>query len=365
MIDDVNIKGFRGLQDFSMKNLGRINLLVGTNNSGKSSILEALELMSSRGSLRSIWSATSRRGERLWFEDDSRRYSEGDVSHLFYGHGFEVGSKIEICAGSNATCKRFSMEVVCLPEDFPFAVLPPSEMSDSLGLKLEWTNGLPSQPLLAPLTPRGGLSSRYISRSSMEKIDSPPIQFISTAALSQEEVLSLFDEVVLTPEEDLLVDALRTIEPNIERIAPIGSDRSRFTSGVRQGNIVVKLLDHRDRIPIGSMGDGIWRMLGIALSLVNAKNGILLIDEIDTGLHYSVLSKMWHLVKTTSERLNIQVFATTHSRDCYESLASISRDEISEGSCVTIQRIERNAKQAISFSEQEIVAASERGIEVR
>jgi hypothetical protein len=367
MINDVNIKGFRGLRDFSMENLGRINLLVGTNNSGKSSILEAIELMSSRGSLRSIWSATSRRGERLWFEDDSRRYSEGDVSHLFYGHGFAVGSKIEICAGSDATNKRFSMEVVWLPEDNgePIADLPPSEMNDPLGLKLEWENGLPTQPLLVPLSPRGGLSSRYISRSSVDRSDSPPIQFISTAALSPEEVLSLFDQVVLTPEEDLLVDALRTIEPNIERIASLGSDRSRFASGVRQGNIVVKLLNHRDRIPIGSMGDGIWRMLGIALSLVNAKNGILLIDEIDTGLHYSVLSKMWHLVKTTSERLNIQVFATTHSRDCYESLASISRDEISEGSCVTIQRVERNTRIAISFSEQEIVAASERGIEVR
>jgi AAA15 family ATPase/GTPase len=258
------------------------------------------------------------------------------------------------------------MEVVWLPEDNgePIADLL-SEMNDPLGLKLEWENGLPTQPLLVPLSPRGGLSSRYISRSSVDRSDSPPIQFISTAALSPEEVLSLFDQVVLTPEEDLLVDALRTIEPNIERIASLGSDRSRFASGVRQGNIVVKLLNHRDRIPIGSMGDGIWRMLGIALSLVNAKNGILLIDEIDTGLHYSVLSKMWHLVKTTSERLNIQVFATTHSRDCYESLASISRDEISEGSCVTIQRIERNAKQSISFSEQEIVAASERGIEVR
>jgi hypothetical protein len=366
MIDDVNIKGFRGLRDFSMENLGRINLLVGTNNSGKSSILEAIELMSSRGSLRSIWSATSRRGERLWFEDDSRRYSEGDVSHLFYGHGFAVGSKIEICAGSDATNKRFSMEVVWLPEDDgePIADLL-SELNDPLGLKLEWENGLPTQPLLVPLSPRGGLSSRYISRSSVDRSDSPPIQFISTAALSPEEVLSLFDQVVLTPEEDLLVDALRTIEPDIERIASIGSDRARFANGVRQGNIVVKLLNHRDRIPIGSMGDGIWRMLGIASSLVNAKNGILLIDEIDTGLHYSVLSKMWHLVKTTSERLNIQVFATTHSRDCYESLASISRDEISEGSCVTIQRIERNAKQSISFSEQEIVAASERGIEVR
>jgi AAA15 family ATPase/GTPase len=367
MINEVHVKGFRGLQDFTMSNLGRINLLVGTNNSGKSSILEAIELISSKGSVRPIWSATSRRGERLWFDDDSRRYTEADVSHLFYSHRFAVGSKIEICTRSEASQNQFSMNVVTLPEGSidPGQDVPTSELSDQLGLELEWNNRLTRFPLLVPLTPRNGLSNRYINRSSTDRIYSPPVQFISTAALSPDEVLSLFDEVVLSPEEDLLVDALRTIEPDIERIASIGSDRSRFASIVRQGNIVVKLFNHRDRIPIGSMGDGIWRMLGIALSLVSAKDGILLIDEIDTGLHYSVLTKMWHLVKTTSERLNVQVFATTHSRDCYESLASISREGISDGSTVTIQRVEKNSKTAISFSEQEIVAASERGIEVR
>lgn len=367
MIDEVTIKGFRGLRDFSMSNLGRINLLVGTNNSGKSSILEAIELMSSTGSVRPIWSATSRRGELLWVDDeDKRRYGEADVSHLFYGHEFDVGSRFEISAWAGGENKQFSMEVLSIPEEDRDSFVGPqsSEIGDSLGLRLEWRNGLPTHPLLAPLTPRRGLSSRFV-RVSIERHDLPPIQFISTVALSPDEVLSLFDDVVLTPEEDLLVEALRTIEPDIERIASIGSDRTRSASVIRQGNIVVKLKNHRDRIPIGSMGDGIWRMLGIALSLVNAKNGILLIDEIDTGLHYSVLSKMWHLVQSTAERLNVQVFATTHSRDCYESLASISHDDISEGSCVTIQRIEKNAKHAISFTEQEIVAASERGIEVR
>ena len=366
MIDEINIKGFRGLRDFSMSNLGRINLLVGTNNSGKSSILEAIELMSSKGSVRPIWSATSRRGELLWSDDDTRRYSEADVSHLFYGHRFNVGSRFEISDFSGGDNNRFSVEVVSIPDDSRDLLVAPqsSEMGDSLGLKLEWTNGLPKHSLLAPLTPRGGLSSR-LGRIPIDRNDLPPIQFISTGSLLPEEVQSLFDDVVLTPEEDLLVEALRTIEPDIERIASIGSDRTRSASVIRQGNIVVKLKNHRDRIPIGSMGDGIWRMLGIALSLVNARNGILLIDEIDTGLHYSVLSKMWHLVQSTAERLNVQVFATTHSRDCFESLASISHDDISEDSCVTIQRIEKNAKQAISFTEQEIVAASERGIEVR
>jgi hypothetical protein len=364
MIKELNIRGFRGLRDFSMNDLGRINLLVGTNNSGKSSILEAIELMASTASVRPIWSATSRRGERIWIDDDTRRYIEADVSHLFYSHAFAVGSKLEINSGTDDQSQQFSMEVVQIQEDnnSPLLDVESSETSDSLGLELEWVN---KHLQVVPLTPRGGLASKFGYRTSLDRLNIPRIQFISTASLLPEEVQSLFDEVVLTPEEDLLVNALRTIEPDIERIASIGGDRTRSASGMRQGNIVVKLKNHIDRIPIGSMGDGIWRMLGIALSLVNARNGILLIDEIDTGLHYRVLSKMWQLVQSTAERLNIQVFATTHSRDCYESLASISHDDISEGSCVTIQRIEKNTRQSISFTEQEIVAASERGIEVR
>ena len=51
-----------------------------------------------------------------------------------------------------------------------------------------------------------------------------------------------------------------------------------------------------DRIPIGSMGDGIWRLLGLALALALTEGGILLVDEIDTGLHYSVMENMWKLV---------------------------------------------------------------------
>lgn len=366
MYDTLNIKGFRGFEDFSMESLGRINLLVGTNNSGKSSILEAIELMSLRGSLRSIWSATARRGERL-FEDESRRYSEADISHLFYGHTFKIGSRIEVTSTFDSKRTHVHVEVVELNSEnmelFPDQSAPLER--EPIGLKFEWGNSNPKVRMQLPLSTKGGLSNRHVRNSLLESIDMKSVQFISTAALTSEEVLSLFDGVVLTPEEDLLVEALRTIEPTIERIASIGSDRGKFSNNIRQGNIVVKLHDHKDRIPIGSMGDGIWRMLGIALSLVNAENGILLIDEIDTGLHYSVLSKMWKLVHATAERLNIQVFATTHSRDCYESLATICHDDVSVGSSVTIQRVERDRKYATAFTEQEIVAAADRGIEIR
>jgi AAA15 family ATPase/GTPase len=113
------------------------------------------------------------------------------------------------------------------------------------------------------------------------------------------------------------------------------------------------------------MGDGIWRLLGLALALARTENGILLIDEIDTGLHYSVMENMWKLVNETAKNHNIQVFATTHSRDCYESLAAVCRDSVSMRSEVTIQRLERGETKSVAYTEQEIVAAANRGMEVR
>lgn len=132
-----------------------------------------------------------------------------------------------------------------------------------------------------------------------------------------------------------------------------------------RGGFRVRLEDRGLPVPIGSLGDGIWRMLALAIALIQSENGVLLVDEIDTGLHYSVMVDMWKMVAETAQRRNVQVFATTHSRDCYESLAAIAHEGVAAGSEVTIQRIEREKGRAIAYTEQEIIAAAKYGGEVR
>jgi len=127
----------------------------------------------------------------------------------------------------------------------------------------------------------------------------------------------------------------------------------------------VKLRGVKNRIPLGSMGDGMWRMLGIALCLVRAKGGVLLIDEIDTGLHYAVMEKMWHLVYDTAKRLDVQVFAATHSSDCYQSLAAVVHEKELSAPEITIQRIERGNPRAVPFADNEIKVVAASRIEVR
>lgn len=108
-----------------------------------------------------------------------------------------------------------------------------------------------------------------------------------------------------------------------------------------------------------------WRMLGLVLATVGAEDGVLLVDETDTGLHFSTMSNMWKLLWETAKRLNVQVFATTHSSDCWISLARIAdRADVAEDG-ITIQRIEQGKDVGVVFSEREIAVAANRGIEVR
>ncbi len=150
-----------------------------------------------------------------------------------------------------------------------------------------------------PISRRGGIGLEAIRRSMRAMSgEQRPLYFITASSLSAEVVSSLFEEIVLTPEEDLVTEAMRIIEPSIERIASMGSQKypslSQFNS--TRGGILVRMGGIKDRVPIGSMGDGIWRLLGLGISAVQSRNGILLVDEIDTGLHHTVMKDMWRFL---------------------------------------------------------------------
>ena len=350
-----------------MERLGRINLLVGTNNCGKTSVLEAIHILFDRGSPMALWGSLSRRGET---RDDLQDDREVDVAHLFHGHELRAGVDFAIRGESPEGTVQLEAKLSERdPSEPPLrrrrAAHRLTEDDDdslflsSLTLSLAWSRKHTApKKVLIPITRNGGFSLDYIDPPRVRS-DAPRAEIITTEGLLRERVVSMLEDVVLNPEEETVLAALRTIEPGIERIVPIGTAPRRYLRSTR-GGVAVKLAGQR--VPIGSLGDGIWRILGISLALVEARGGLLLIDEIDTGLHYTVLEKMWHLVHETARRLDVQVFATTHSRDCLESLAAIAG---ADGDGVTIQRIERNRRLTVSIPGTEILEVANRGIEVR
>ncbi|MEH2122936.1 AAA family ATPase [Nostoc sp.] len=380
MLKTIKIENFRSFQSFELQQLGRVNLLVGKNNIGKTSILEAIQLLCSRNNLDPLRQTMTNRSE--YFYDDERskprlglaQAQDLDVRHLFYGHEIELGSKFSI-TGINGNIQEelvVSIEERKISSTEQLSLLPEflyDEVSDALrelDFSINWNYGREEKPWRLPLSANGGLPiedyPRQLRRYTKNSV--PKIQFITSSSLETDKMIELFDQIVLTPEEKLVEQALHRIDSKIQRIAPVSSRNSRYSLESR-GGFFVLLSDSNQRVPIGSMGDGIWRILGLALATVCAKDGYLFVDEIDTGLHFTAMSDMWKLIWETAKRLNVQVFATTHNSDCWTSLASIAEQEDVTQDGIRIHRIEKGKKTSIVFTEPQIVIAAEREIEVR
>ncbi|NEQ98789.1 MAG: ATP-binding protein [Cyanothece sp. SIO2G6] len=199
------------------------------------------------------------------------------------------------------------------------------------------------------------ITSSSFPISSLSKERSPSkILFVSLPKLELSKMLLYFEEIVLEPEEEIVQEALRIIEPELERIA-IANGRKFFA----------KLSGQSRKVPLGNLGDGVRYLLALTLALVQVPNGILLVDDIDTGLHYSALTDMWKLVWETAKKLNVQVFATTHNSDCWQSLADIAEQDDVDDTDITIHRIEKELERSVAYTAPKIVIAVDRELEVR
>ena len=372
MYSSIRINGYRGLDSFRMERLGRVNLLVGTNNSGKTSILECIELLRSAGDPHVLPSIARRRGElgytgyRLSGTSFTIEHAPVNVAHLFPNHRLEGRIVVEAdCLGGVAPSGWNQRVAVCVEDpsgselDEPVEeILEGDDDNEHLLLRVKWSDAQDDYKAL--VTDEGLL---YRSRRPVRPRNGSrqAVQFVRTSGMSASDVVRMFDRVVLTDSEGAVTQALRTLEPGIERIATVSGDR-RAVSSELPGGVFLKFVDVAGRVPIASTGDGMWRMLGLALAISNARGGVLLVDEIDTGLHYTVMEDMWRMISEQAAALSVQVFATTHSRDCYESLGAAVESNVGD---VTIQRIDRSREKAVSITNQAIVAAAERNVEVR
>jgi AAA domain, putative AbiEii toxin, Type IV TA system/AAA ATPase domain len=371
MFRRLEIENFRRFEHYELHDLGRVNLLVGVNNSGKTSILEAIQMLASPSDSRPIRAALERRGElvyepewelsQAWFQLQA---ADVDICRLFRGHVMGPSSSFSVQGVGD---RNYSLLATIRPmESLQGLAAGNLEHLAALEssfheLNLRW-NGDSEAEIAMPIVVRGGVAKprvRFPPSLAPQESSTPDVSFLGASSLSPDEIIRLFDAVSLTDEEALVIQSLQLIEPEIDRIAAATNGGAR----TRRGGIKVRCRGQKQPVPIGSMGDGIWRMLGLVLTLVRCSGGCLLVDEIDTGLHYTVLEDMWRLVCEVARRLDVQVFATTHSSDCWTSLAAVVRETDSRD--VSIQRIEPDSQQAVAFSAEEMVLAAERGIEVR
>lgn len=364
-LESLEIHRFRTFRHLQIPRLGLVNLVTGKNNVGKSCLLEALWLYARRGSQTVIWQLLEARDESSRPPLRSERDAEEQalaIKHLFYGRK-DIREPIDpIKIGSiNSQTDLLSIEVGW------------ATWSTTVGGRREIQLLQPDEyhtvdtPIVVIVT-QFGTQEKIVQRIAQRRMRPPepkgiPCVFVPANGLETLQVGQFWDAVVLTNLEEDVLTSLRIIAPEVERVNLIGEQEAR-----RGRTPIVKIPGFDIPIPLRSMGEGMNRLFGIALALVNAKDGMLLVDEIESGLHYSVLPDMWRLIFRAANRLNVQVFATTHSWDCIEAFQqAVQEDGQGEGLLISLRDIEDEPGQvtAVLFDEQELAVVTREQIEVR
>jgi putative AbiEii toxin of type IV toxin-antitoxin system/AAA domain-containing protein len=349
MLNSLTIKGFRCFRELHVEPLTRVNLFVGKNSSGKTSVLDAAELAAS-GSIEGLMRSAVRRGERILTPEVLTPADEQyaghviDPSHLFLGHDLKAGNKFAIESAGD-----IPRSIQCTVEH--------ASVSDALILSLRFVSHLSPKRHADRLSisPAGGVLPPPRRRAK----SSSPVNFLQAEGIDPLSLNQLWDRVVLTPSEETVIAALQIIEPRVDRFAFVGGTQGSSPS------ILVKLSGMERPLPLATLGGGMEHLLALGLALSSARKGFLCVDEIDTGLHYTVMADMWRLVVETAKRLDVQVMATTHSLDCVRALARLRRRYPEIAEAVTLHRLEKAASRTIVYDVDDIVVAAEGDIEVR
>ena len=372
MLHTLALKGFRGFRSYQLTGLARVNLLVGKNNCGKTSVLEAIELLASEGNPRVLYDSLRRRGER-----GTRRMRRPvmDVAHVFHGHACSPGVSFELSSDNGKgtlKVKILSLEEVDEEvDDWDLRVKKwqqrgllglDEDVPPALAMLIDM--GVPEREILLPVMEDGTIGIGYerslrSPRSLRNSHSTTPVHFLTLDAFDPASMGGMWDTVLEEKGlEDEIVSDMKLLEPNLDSIHFL--TRSEFSSG-----ILIGLCNSGRRLPIGTYGDGMRRLLALRLSFVGAANGVLLIDEIDTGLHWTIMEEMWQFVVEVASRLNVQVFATTHSYDCIRGLGLLLRNHPDLEEQVSLQKVDRLLPEAVCLQGDQIRVAVEQDIEVR
>lgn len=325
MLGSFQIDNFRLFQNLEVRNLRRVNLIVGKNNSGKSAFLEALELYASNASVGTLLDLIEARQE-AWISA-VKAYPDDDLDHpirnLFFNREFSNVNKNGILLGEINSFNQLHIRVSAYQRKIDEEGVNRSirisnfqideETSDiEFYLIAEENHQLRrlfrlSQAMGNARDRNGLLHSRKMPEFKYSW------QVVPTQSIPNRKLAALWDLTSLTSLESDILAALRLIDHRISGVAFV-EDVSKGRSN--DNRIPLVKMDGMDEpLPLRSMGDGMMRLFHIVVALVNARNGLLLVDEFENGLHWSIQPKVWDIVFQLAERLNVQVFATTHSRD--------------------------------------------------
>lgn len=346
----LTIENFRGISNLEITDLKGINLLVGRNNCGKTSVLEAIFLLSGMSNPQLSISMHSFRDLILANDDD--------FNFMFKNRDFAVPIQLSGRIDSyerkltiTPSYGNVSKPVVSQPESLSATSnIPMAErINFDFVTKANETNRIEKYhgdlhfkdgkgKVSIPWNYKENLNCLYLSSKIGNIVDGKHMENL----LINKKLISL-------------ISVLKGIEPVVQDIR----------MGAR--NMVYVDIGAERLIPINVMGDGMRKTLTLIAAIAAMQNGVLLIDEIENGLHYSSLTVVWKALFSACKEYNVQIIATTHSYECVEAFSKSYDTFDPEGDDIRLFRIDRDGEKHKTFpyNAKVLRAGIEKEFEVR
>jgi AAA domain, putative AbiEii toxin, Type IV TA system len=355
MMDSLTIRNFRGFSSLEIPKLARFTLLGGGNNAGKTSVLEAVYLYLARLNPLSFVTLQQFRGLTEIPLDLNAMWAP-----FFFRHNLSIPISIDTKFGIRSEKLTLSYQSHYLPKIRP--------QPGSQGVPVVKTNQTtsPAHVLKTEVMAGDHLTQRSFLimdssglRSEVEEAETmniPGVFIPSRGTANIREEAIRFGAMDVKNKSAEIVEFVKIVEPRLVGLSAIAIGNGT----VIHGDIGVGV-----KMPIYSMGDGVVRVLGTLLAIASTGGGIVMIDELGNGIHYSILSRYCEAISAAAERYNVQVIATTHSnellREAHKGLVNKKAEDFA------YIRIDRSSEGAVAktYDYEMLGIAMEQGLEIR
>lgn len=360
MLKDIHIQNYRGIKDLKIKDFKRINLLVGDNNSGKTSVLEATTIL--YPNLVTFFQIVAMR--ELGFMQVNKDNNSVDftinlpsLDKQFYNRNYAKPFKIEsnlTQSGAKKSEKKLSLEASLSKNYKKF-----DQIINTQDQRISEINSFIAKYSLGNKSQELGLSTNGTGKIIGESLGAKHI-FISESTPKVNQISSQFEPVARASRESEYVKILKIFEPELCDIKQAGND-------------LIFEKNDKSTVSVSYMGTGFVRFLSILLTIENLKDeaAIVSIDEIGNGLHPSKQEIFWEVMfEFLKKNKNLQIFATTHSDESVAALSKVferrGKKDLGEDE-IRLFKIRKTSKEEIlvgDYNAEEIEAKVESGLEV-
>lgn len=342
---DFSVKNYRGIRQCALHQLELVNLFFGKNNCGKSSLLESLFILSGPDNpTLPILANKIRALDSLEETDLKIEFYQANPEHIIQLSSLGEQSRQVSIQMIESHSQNISLEDLQKTSS--------ESAGKRYGLKINFSTEAEKEnkyhaELMVTDEKTGNITSdkRYKETLYAEYIPSNHIQT---------NIVEKLTEVIQNKQENEIVEALQIVEPRITDLQLVG-------------NRVMVDVGLPTRLPINVLGDGVRKVLAVILSIYKCRGGILIIDELDNGLHFSVMSQLWQVILYMCQKHHTQIFASTHSWDLVKSLVEAIEKSAQTPQVASYKLIRKNDDElaALRYSAEELTYAIKQEMEVR